>query len=249
MNWMITRTIRTSVLAVFLASMGHTISWASEPSAPREAIMNVSGEGEVAIVPDMAILRLGVVREAKLAADALRSNSDAMAKIMSALEKAGIEAKDMQTADFYISPRYRQASSGEQQPSPPVIEGYSVNNSLVVKIKDISKLGTIMDAAVNLGVNQGGNITFTNAAPEQAITKARKAAMADAISKAKTLADAAGVKLGRIISISEASPRPMEQTMMMKTEMVRHLPSAPVPISAGENTYSVTVNVSFDLKQ
>jgi len=101
---------------------------------------------------------------------------------------------------------------------------------------------------VSLGVNEGGNITFTNEDPSEAITQARIKAVQHAIDKANTLADAAGVKTGQILEISEQSfnPRPMQ---MARAEMAMGRSSDAVPVAAGENTYKVTVNVSFGINQ
>ncbi|MET0171881.1 MAG: SIMPL domain-containing protein, partial [Agrobacterium vaccinii] len=117
-----------------------------------------------------------------------------------------------------------------------------------VRVRELAKLGEILDSSVKLGINQGGDIAFTNDKPEATVTEARKAAVADAISKAKTLTEAAGVKLGRVLEISEnmQRPMPMPQTMMRAAAMEK---SDSVPIAAGENTYKVSVNVTFALEQ
>lgn len=221
---------------------------AQEVARP-EAAVNVSGEGEVSLAPDMAMMQLGVVSEAKDAAAALKANNQAMAKVLQALKDKGIADRDLQTSGFQITPRYRQVPEDKLGSQPPVIEGYSVSNGLTIRVRDLGKLGGVIDASVALGVNQGGEIRFTNDKPEAALAEARKAAMADAIDKAKTLAEAAGVKLGRIISINENTVRPFEQGMMMKSAMARDVAPAPTPVAAGENAYRVTVNVSFALDQ
>ncbi|MEH6635183.1 MAG: SIMPL domain-containing protein, partial [Halioglobus sp.] len=139
-----------------------------------------------------------------------------------------------------------RTSSGETQ--PPRIVGYTVRNSLSVRVRDISKVGVILDKSVTLGVNEGGSITFTNDDPSQAIEQARTRAVQEAMAKAKTLAQAAGVKVGRVLEISEQSfnpgPRPM-----MQAEMSMARSADAVPVATGENTYKVTVNVSFAIDQ
>jgi len=209
----------------------------------------VSGEGSVDLAPDMAVLSLTVTRQAETARAALDANSSAMQDVQAAMTNAGIELRDLQTSDFSIQPNYfypPQQPSGQRE--PPKIVGYTVRNSLVVRVRDISAVGAILDKSVSLGVNEGGNITFTNADPSEAITRARIKAMQHAIAKASTLAGAAGVKTGQILEISEQSfnPRPMP---MARAEMAMGMSADSVPVASGENTYSVSVNVSFAIEQ
>ena len=110
----------------------------------------------------------------------------------------------------------------------------------------LAKLGEIIDSSVTLGVNQGGSIQFTNDKPEAVITEARKAAVVDAVAKAKVLAEAAGVEIGRIVEISENSGRP--EPMPMLRSMAKDVSAESVPIATGEASYTVSVNVTFAIK-
>lgn len=246
-NLMVTR--RATQVGALLLGLGIALPVFAQEAVRAEAVINVSGEGEATLAPNMAILQLGVLSEDEAAAQALKANSSSMAKILKMLTDQGISDRDIQTSGFEVAPRYRQVSDDKPDQKPPVIEGYTVNNGLTVRVRDLAKLGGVIDGAVQLGVNQAGSIRFTNDKPELAVNDARKQAMEDAIAKAKALTDAAGIKLGRIISINESSARPFEQTMMMKTSMARDMPMAPTPIAAGENSYHVTVNVTFALAQ
>ena len=238
------------ILALFGFAAAAALSPAPAMAAEaelREATIIVSGEGEAVLAPDLAILSLSVLREAPTAGEALAANSEAMAGVIADLKAAGVEARDLQTSNFSISPRYRDSDDDDDKIMEPEIIGYSVTNGLTVRVRDLSKLGGIIDRSVTLGVNQGGNIVFTNDKPEAAINDARKTAAADAISKAKTLADAAGVKLGRVVEMSENFARPMAQPLY-RVAMAKEM-SAPAPIESGENSYSVTVNVTFAIEQ
>ena len=233
-------------IAVFALVLS-TVS-AADDDRPVPRIL-VTGEGSVNLAPDMAVLSLTVTRQAETARAALDANSSAMKEVQAAMTTAGIESRDLQTSNFSIQPNYfypPQQPSGKRE--PPQIVGYTVRNSLVVRVRDISAVGVILDKSVSLGVNEGGNITFTNDDPSEAITRARVKAMQHAIDKAKTLAAAAGVKTGQILEISEQSynPRPMP---MARVEMARGMSADTVPVAAGENTYKVTVNVSFAIDQ
>lgn len=215
---------------------------------PREATVIVSGEGEAALTPDMAIVTMAVVREAATAAEALTANNEAMAAVIADLKDAGVADKDVQTSGFSISPRYRQDPSTDGGYEAPQIAGYQVSNSVTVRVRDLAALGGIIDRSVKLGVNEGGSITLTNDDPAAAIAEARKEAVADAVSKAKALAEAAGVGLGRIVEINENFARPMPQPLY-RAAMAKEMSDASVPIASGENTYTVTVNITYAIDQ
>jgi uncharacterized protein YggE len=204
----------------------------------------VTGEGESAIAPDIAQLSLSVMREAKTAREALDANNDAMAAVIAAMKAAGIEDRDLRTAGIQIAPRYNFTNRPDGSQEAELV-AYQVTNTLSVRVRDLAKTGEILDKAVSLGVNQGGGITFTNEDPEKALTEARKLAVADAIQRARTLSEAAGVKLGRVLEISDQASAPQPMPYMAKAQM---RDAAAVPIQAGENAYRVQVNVTFELK-
>ncbi|MEK1887895.1 MAG: SIMPL domain-containing protein [Phyllobacterium sp.] len=231
----------TTMVAVPLA--------AHAEDAPRPRI-TVTGEGEAAAAPDTAILSLVVMQEKPTAREALTANNEAMAKVLDAMKKAGIAERDLQTSGFSIDPRYvyPENKDNTQPPKAPTIVGYAVSNSLTVRVRDVTKVGEIIDQSVTLGVNQGGNITFTNDKPETILEQARRNAVANAVARAKTLTDAAGVGLGRVIEINEQSFSPRPVAMAARGKMMAMDAAAPVPVAAGENTYNVNVNMTFELK-
>jgi uncharacterized protein YggE len=213
---------------------------ADQPPVPQ---ISVSGQGEAALAPDMAWLSLSIRREADTARAAMDDASKAAADVIAALKQAGVASRDLQTSGLNIEPRYvyPKDNDGTQQPK---LVGYAVTNSLSVRVRDLARLGELIDSSVTLGVNQGAGISFDNDDPAAALTEARSRAVADAIAKARTLAEAAGVKLGRVLQISESSaPAPMP----MQAKAFRAADAASVPIEAGENTYHVDVNVSFEI--
>lgn len=239
------RLVSLSIIFVILFSCA--VTWADDNN-PLPRIL-VTGQGNVDVAPDMAVLTLTVTREAASARAALDANSSAMKGVLIAMKEEGIEARDLQTSGFSIRPRYSYPPpKSSAQREPPRIVGYTVRNSLAVRVRDISAVGVILDKSVTLGVNEGGNIMFTNEDPSAAITQARIEAVKDAVDKAKTLADAAGVKTGKLLEISEQSyrPRPMS---ISRTEMSMSQSADAVPVAAGENTYKVTVSISFAIEQ
>ncbi|MDX8433248.1 MULTISPECIES: SIMPL domain-containing protein [Mesorhizobium] len=204
----------------------------------------VSGEGQATVAPDLALLTLSVMREAKTARAALDANNDAMAAVIAAMKSSGIKDRDLQTAGIQINPRYNYTNKPDGSQEAELV-AYQVTNTLSVRIRDIDKTGEILDKAVSLGVNQGGGITFSNEDPSAAVTEARKKAVADAMAKAKTLADAARVNLGRVLEITDQNIAPPPMPINAKAFDAA---GASVPVQAGENSYAVQVTVTFELK-
>lgn len=212
-----------------------------EQPSPR---ISVTGEGEVSIAPDMAILNLSVLREADTARDAVSAGSEAMKQVLAALKAAGIAERDLQSAGLRIQPRYTQPGS-QGRPQAPKIAGYAASQGLTVRVRDLAALGTILDKVIALGVNQGGDVTFVNDDPKPSLAEARKRAVADAMERARTLAEAANVKLGRILSIEESSarPGPVPMPKMMRAAAADSF----VPVERGENSYGASVSVVFEI--
>lgn len=237
-------TMKYFALALAAAMAFPTVGGAAESAQTSRVV--VTGEGESSIAPDLALLSLAVMREAATAGEALEANNNAMAAVISAMKAAGVEERDLQTTGVQIVPRYdfTNRPDGTQETK---LAAYQVTNTLSVRVRDLTKTGEILDKAVSLGVNQGGGITFTNDNPSAAMTEARKKAVADAIAKARTLTEAAGVELGRIIRIAEDAR--MQPPMPFAAKAMRADAAGGVPIQAGENAYRVQVNVTFELKQ
>jgi hypothetical protein len=244
-------TLRSMALPVALLAAGLGFAQpasAEGPPPPPHPFISVTGEGRAAVAPDMAVLSLTVTRVGETAKAALSSNSAAMRAVIEALKADGLAERDMQTSEFSIYPRYSQPDPNRQgsgDPQPQII-GYQVSNGLTLRVRDIAKLGAILDRSVTLGVNQGGQITFTNADPEKTVEEARRQAVADAMAKAKVLAEAAGLALGPVMSISENTAQPEPMPLMRTMAMAKE--ASPVPIAGGENSYTVTVDMRFDLK-
>jgi uncharacterized protein len=215
--------------------------WAQSQEKRMERTITVSAAGTVAAEPDMAQIATGVLSEADTARDALTRNSAAMTKIIDGLKGAGIEPKDIQTVHFGINPRYTHPKDG----TAPRINGYQVVNNVRITVRDIKRVGEVLDGVVTLGANQAGGISFEVSKAETLKDEARKQAMANALRRAKLLAEAAGAEVGPVISISEevqgGGPRPMATgRMAMSAEAV--------PVEAGSKTLEARVQVTWGLK-
>ena len=239
---------KTLILALATLAIG-TAGYARAADEPTPRII-VSGEGEAAAAPDMAVISLSVLREGVSAREALDANSMAMGDVLSAMKAFGIADKDLQTSGFSIQPRYVYPDPNKNETFNPKIVGYTVVNTLGVRLRDLSKVGDVLDQSVTLGVNEGGNVMFVKDDASAILEEARKRAVENAMAKAKTITATAGVGIGRILEMSEQSfqqgPIPLMQADMA---MAKSAGSAPVPIASGENSYRVTVNVTFEIKQ
>ena len=203
--------------------------------------LDIVATGETKRVPDVAVISAGVVTQATDAAGAMRENADRMAKVISALKKAGVAERDIATSVIGLNPQYRYGEN-----VPPVITGYQANNTLTVRFRDVAKSGAILDALVAAGVNQISGPTLQIDKPEAAEDEARVAAVKQAQQRAQLYAGAAGLKVKRILSISESGgynpPPPVMYAMKARAE------SADTAINPGEQSVGVTVNVSFELE-
>ncbi|MDU0306321.1 SIMPL domain-containing protein [Rhizobium sp. 10PS4] len=237
--------LMTALLALPLAASAPAFA---QEAKPREPVISVTGDGESSVAPDMAVVNLAVVKQAKTAREALDENNKAMNDVLAALKSGGIAERDLQTSGFSIQPQYNYPQPVDGQQQQPQLIGYQTINSVTVRLRDLAKLGAVIDQSVSLGINQGGEIQFTNDKPDAAFEEARKAAVADAVKRAKTLSEAAGVKLGRILEINENVPRAMPQPAYRAT-MMKEASDAAVPVQGGENNYNVSVTVTFAIEQ
>lgn len=203
----------------------------------------VAGHGSVDTVPDTGHVTTGVVTEAASAREALAANNVAMRKVIDGLKAADIGAKDIQTEQFEIEPRYKSFKDrGVQQ-----IEAYVVRNRVQVKVRDLTRLGDILDRAVKLGAKDASGISFSVSNVEKRKDKARKKAVENAIHRARLLAEAAGAKLGMVLTITEEvinapQPRPVVMLRAGSTS------ADSVPIESGSEILTVRVEVLFALE-
>ena len=208
------------------------------------ATIAVTGEGKVEMAPDMAMLSLGVMTQADTAAAALKANSDGLSGALDRLKAAGIEGRDIQTSGLSLHPNVDYSSSGRE----PQVRGYTASNMLTVRLRDLSVLGQTLDAVVTEGANTLNGLSFGLQNPDEATDEARRRAVADAAHKAALYAEAAGVTLGRIVTISEqgnyGGPQPM---MMAEARLAKDAGS--VPVASGEISIGATISVVYEIAQ
>jgi uncharacterized protein len=199
--------------------------------------ITVTGEGIVETNPDQATISLGVTTNAETAVAALAANSEAMAKMMEQLKAAGVAQADLQTSNLSLNPNWSGYDS-----SSPTIAGYVASNMLNVRVRDLTALGTILDAAVSDGANTMNGITFGLSEPNPVMNEARTRAVADATSRATVLAMAAGAELGPIVSITEGGTFPGPAPMFRAQD-------SSVPIATGDLAMTASVTVTFEIAE
>ncbi len=204
--------------------------------------LDISAVGEVSRVPDVAIISAGVVTRSTSATGAIQQNADRMERVRAALKRAGIADRDIQTSSINLNPEYRYAEN-----QPPALVGYTASNSVNVRFRDIRNSGRILDALVAEGANQINGPTLTIDKPEAALDEARTRALAVGRARADLYARALGMRVVRLLSVSEGGgmspPRPM---VMMQATAERG--SADTKIDPGEQQLSVAVAMSFELQ-
>ncbi len=207
----------------------------------------VSGTGKVTVTPDLAILSLGVSSQAVTVAEAQAQAQEAMDKIMNALKAAGVAEKDIQTQHFSI----QQMTHWEDKTNKPVVDGYMVTNTVTVKIRQLGKSGSIIDAVAVAGgdLTRINGISFTVENPESYYVDARNKAMADAKAKAEQLANLGGVTLGKPVNISESSGYyPMPITIPAPAYRGAEGVAMDTSISPGETDITLTVQVNYSIE-
>ena len=247
MNRTTTATLAALILAAPLPALAQTAAPAA-PAVPLVAaagtVLDVTAEGRSTRVPDVATIRAGVVSQGASAAAALADNAQRMERVRRALTRAGIAARDVQTASVSLNPQYRYVDG-----QPPAITGYQASNSVAVRFRQIAKAGAVLDALVAEGANQIDGPALAIDDPEAALDEARADAVKRARARADLYARAAGLSVDRIAAIREtgqdAGDQPHPPVAYMRTAAV----SAPkTQVVAGERDVTTTLEVRFLLR-
>jgi len=201
--------------------------------------VTVVGHGESQGRPDMATVQIGVDSEAPTAKDALAQNNTQAQAVLDKLKQLGIAEKDIQTSNFSIYPTY--ATDGRQ------VTGYHVTNSVSVKIRNLDQSGTLLDQVVQAGANSISGISFSVTDPQSQLEQARKQAVEDAKARATQLATSGGATVGEMLVITEniGSQPPVPMAFERAAGAVA---DQSVPVQAGEQSFSVDVQVTFALR-
>ena len=231
--------------ALILGACAVPVAATAQPTTTVQTIsgtrLEISATGEATRVPDVAIITAGVVTRATTARSALQQNAVQMERVRVALKKAGIADRDIQTSNISLNPEYRYI-----QDQPPKLTGYSASNQLNVRFRDIAKSGDILDALVAEGANSINGPSLTIDKPEEALDAARTKALGVGRARAELYARALGMRVVRLVSVSEsgggyAPPPPMPVMMEARAQ-------AATKIDPGEQKLSVSLGMVFELQ-
>ncbi|MGH7027401.1 SIMPL domain-containing protein [Brevundimonas sp.] len=245
-----TRTARALMLGTALMTLAvPAVASAQTGASPmqvhamaQQPALNLSAYGEVKVAPDQATINFGVVTEAATAQEAMTQNAQQMTRVVAALRRAGINERDIQTSGLNLSAQYDY-----QQNQPPKLRGYQAQNRVTVVINDLTKVGATADAVVTAGVNQIDGIAFGLKDAKAAEDQARQLAVRALQDKARLYAQALGVQLGGVRSLTEGGGYAPEPRPMYARAMAMDSGGASTPVSAGELTVRIDISGTYDI--
>jgi uncharacterized protein YggE len=202
---------------------------------------SVTGEGKEVVIPNIAEIRIGVVTQGKNLADLQNSNTEKVNKIINFLKEQGIDSKDIKTENYSITPNY------DYKISPYQIVGYTINQNLLVKVRDLNKIGQILERAVQDGANNVSGPNFTVDEPEVYLEKAREKAIQSAKEKAQKIAQTAGFRLGKIVSINE-SPESVPIPFYSLGLSEKAMPASVPQIEPGSREIKASISITYEIK-
>lgn len=233
-----------AVLALWIgAKFFAEIKNISRPSFSAPTV-SVSGEGSVFVQPDIGVVSFSVESEAKDVASAQRDSAAVINNAVKFIKNAGVEDKDLKTTSYTINPVYDYPKGRRE------FKGYQVRQSMELKIRDLSKTGSILSGLASLGVNEVGSLVFKVDNLDKVQEEARQKAIADAKEKAKMLAVSLGVRLGKIVSFSEFGGGPPTPVFYADAfGKGGDISASAVPATpTGENEIKSSVSISFEIK-
>ncbi len=204
--------------------------------------LDITATGEATRVPDVAVISTGVSIRSATASGAIQQAAARMARVRAALKAAGVDDRDIQTSQLSLNPEYIYANN-----QPPKLNGYTASNQLSVRFRDIANAGKIIDALVAEGANQINGPTLTIDKPEAALDEARAKAVATARARADLYARSLGLRVVRVVSVSESGgsfPVPPPMPMYARAEAAK----ADSTIDPGEQKLQVTLAVTYELQ-
>lgn len=240
--------MRAQLLATILLAIAG--SAAAQTVVPPPAILQegtlltVSAEARAQRPPDLAVMNAGVTTNAASAAGAMQLNAQRMQGVIAALRRADVAERDIQTSGLTLHPQYDYR---EQQ--PPRLTGYQATNQVEVRLRELDRVGVVLDALVAAGANQVSGPSFQLDDPDRALDSARVEAVRKARERAELYAKALGMRVARVLQVSEASagpPPPYPMPMMRQAAM--ESADASTPVAPGEVRLTTTVTMLFELQ-
>lgn len=227
------------ILSVFVLSLAVSEVLEIRDSLKSKETISFSGDGKVIGIPDVASVNFSVITDKMTVKEVMNENAEKMNAVISFIKESGVDEKDLKTQTFFLNPRYDWFKGTR------IFKGYELTSTLAVKIRDLTKISDIIDGAVSRGANQAGNIQFVIDDPEKLQEEARLKAIENAKEKAQSIAEAAGLRLGKIVSFSETSaPQPVPRYFL---EAAGGGDVAP-EVEKGSIEIQVNVSLTFELR-
>ncbi len=236
--------------ALILAGSAAAASAQTTPTTPvvadtmfRATTLNLAAYGESEVAPDKATITLGVQTDAPTAEQAIRDNANKMTRVIESLKRAGLSEREIQTSNLSLNPQYVY-----QENLPPRLTGYQASNQVIITVRQLNRLGQVVDATVNAGATNVGGISFGIDDPTEAENRARVEAVENLRAKADIYAKAMGYRIARLVTLNEGSsytPMPPPMPMMMRAESAKY--DASTPISPGETKVRVDISATYEL--
>ena len=202
--------------------------------------LDINATGEVARVPDVAVISAGVVSRSNSANGALQETANRMQRVLAALRRAGVQDRDVQTSNVNLSPEYKYENN-----QPPQLVGYSATNNVTIRFRDIRNSGAILDALVAQGANQINGPSLTIDKPEAALDEARAKAVSAGRARAEKYARSLGMRIARLVAVNESGGNFPSPPMPMFARAER---DSSTPIEPGEQKLQVTLAMTFELQ-
>lgn len=218
------------------------LAFASPAAADMDRFISVEGAGTVLATPDIAVVSAGVVTRAASAAEAVRLNNAAMPALLKALKDMGVKDQDLRTLGFNVAPRRGRRSPGDTSPG---IKSYQVSNRVEVTVRDLGKLGALLDRMAVAGANTIHGVRFDLADPDRVQDRARQKAVADARRRAELYAEATGLRLGKVLRIEERRTR-FPRARAVAISEIRS--AGVVPVKRGQLKIRAAISVIFAIE-
>ncbi|MCJ7804123.1 SIMPL domain-containing protein [Patescibacteria group bacterium] len=231
-----------TILSLYFRFVGSIPFSVSQTTTEKKTTFDVDGEGKVTAIPDTAEINLGIQVNKPTVEAAQKEANEKINKIGDELKKLGIEEKYIKTINYSVYPEY-DYRAGQK------IVGYNVNITLKIKVKDFDKINQVIDTATSLGANQIGNLSFTidDEKLEELKMEARKEAIEKAKKKAREIANAGGLRLGRIVNISESIPSSNYPTPLLREAGIGGTAEEQkTEIQPGESEITASVVLSYE---
>lgn len=236
--------MRIAVIAALMIGAATLPSAAFAEAAITQTIagtrLDINATGEVARVPDVAVISAGVVSRSNSASGALQETANRMQRVLAALRRAGVPDRDVQTSNVNLNPEYKYENN-----QPPQLVGYSATNNVTIRFRDIRNSGAILDALVAQGANQINGPSLTVDKPETALDEARTKAVSAGRARAELYARSLGMRVARLVAVNESGGNFPSPPMPMFARAER---DSSTPIEPGEQKLQVTLAMTFELQ-